>query len=83
MAAALPLELPTLDKAPAVFSADDRKAYETDADFRSFVDFCMQDEAEHPGEAAEQIAIARAYAGDFPRERADLEAGRHPMQRRR
>jgi hypothetical protein len=83
MATAIPLELPTPDRAPDVFTAEDRKAYETDADFRSFVDFCIEDEAEHPGEAAEHIAIARAYAGDLRRERADLEAGRHPMQRRR
>jgi|HubBroStandDraft_4_1064222.scaffolds.fasta_scaffold1560725_2 hypothetical protein len=82
MATALPLELPT-PEAPAVVTPDDRRAYETDPDFRSFVDFCVQREASHPDEAAEQIALAQAYAGDFSRERADLEAGRHPMQRPR
>jgi hypothetical protein len=83
MATAVPLAPPIPSGAPAVFTAEDRRAYEEDPDFRSFVDFCVEDDGEHPGEAAQQIALARTYAGDFPRERTDLEAGRHPLQRPR
>jgi hypothetical protein len=69
MATATPLEL---DLTPAAPLAPEDAAW-----VRSFVALCEGDEAPF---IDLEIAAAREYGSDFARERADIEAGRHPLQ---
>jgi hypothetical protein len=78
MATAIPLDLATAPlPEPATLSAEDA-AY-----LRSFAAFCEEEDAGEPGVIDLEIAAARTYGTDFARERADIEAGCHPLQRPR
>jgi hypothetical protein len=75
MAAAIPLDLAAAPLAePATLSPEDA-AY-----LRSFAAFCEDEDAREPGAIDREIAAARMYGTDFARERADIQAGRHPLQ---
>lgn len=89
MAAAHPLPLSDdaakqawIEQQIAELTPEERHTYVTDAGFKSFVDFCIADEAANPGKAARSIAECAAYGGDIERELEDLATGRHPLCQR-
>lgn len=64
----------------AKLTPEERESYENDDFFRGCVDLTLEEEWESPG-CFERVAAARAmYGDDEDRERADLAAGRHPLQ---
>jgi hypothetical protein len=78
VSATIPLDVATASlPEPARLSAEDA-AY-----LRSFAAFCEEEDAREPGVIDLEIAAARTYGTDFARERADIEAGCHPLQRPR
>ena len=47
----------------------------------TFEEILDDEEARNPGLLAREIDAAATYGSDFARELADIEAGRHPLQR--
>lgn len=63
----------------AALTSDERATYEADAFFRGVVDTVFAMEQHHPGGFTRPALVRETYGGDWEREIADLEAGRHPL----
>jgi hypothetical protein len=90
MVAAVPLGVPEAEAKKAWIAAElakltpeEREQYETSDFFRRIVDLTLEQEWENPGGFERLAAVREMYGEDVDRELADLEAGRHLLQRPR